>query len=175
VTVLCQRKHLPTPNENKRDVAAAIMRVSPLPTAPHVYPRDTELSPKARRIGARVSGPTLLKAASNRRKPRSADCIRSNTFRRTSASRISLGSQALATVFCTPRYSRLPSGSALAWTCRTSASRSSPLTSRLWSAICVLAFFDGTALDRFLAVSWPGLKLVASLAESPSQTTGECS
>jgi hypothetical protein len=55
-----------------------------------------ELSCKERSVGTTASGPTLFKAASSRRKPRSADCICVKTLLSTSASRISDGFQTLA-------------------------------------------------------------------------------
>ena len=123
--------------------STTLLRVSRLSTW------ASELSRKEWRIGTRVSGPTLFKAASSRRKPRSAACICANTFRRTSASRISVGVQTLAPAFKRPRYSRLPSGSAIASIWLTSAFASSALT----SCPCGVSF----GLDDVLFASWPGL------------------
>ena len=132
--------------------STTLLRVSRLSTW------ASELSRKEWRIGTRVSDPTLFKAASSRRKPRSAACICANTFRRTSASRISVGVQTLAPAFKRPRYSRLPSGSAIASIWLTSAFASSALTSCPCRVTFGSAFPPGTPLDDVLFASWPGLK-----------------
>lgn len=109
-------------------------------------------------MGARVPGSTLFKAASRRRKPRSAACICSKTFRRTSASRISVGFHTLATVFSTPRYRRLPNAGAVASICPTKAFNSADCAPWLSVADSPRPFSPTPGPDILGLAAWPGLK-----------------
>lgn len=127
----------------------------------------SELSRKQRRIGTRASGPTLFKAASRRRRPRSADCICANTLRRTFASRISVGFQtwhrSLIALDTGASLAVLPSPG--------SDGRARLRPRRLHRAHLARASGWATSFSLPARVSIPP----ASPAELPSQTAAECS